>query len=65
MRVFLLCCFLFCATLSAQAQDTILRTNGDEVKARVLSITPTDVAYVPTTEPPAPIRCTCLLPMYS
>lgn len=51
MRHFLLSLFLFCATLSAQAQDTILRTNGDEVKARVLAITPTDVAYVPITEP--------------
>ncbi|MBC6606051.1 hypothetical protein H8B13_04395 [Hymenobacter sp. BT188] len=52
MRYFLLNCLLFCVTLSVQAQDTILRTNGDEVKARVLAITPTDVAYVPTTEPP-------------
>ena len=51
MRYFLLSFFLICTTLSAQAQDTILRTNGDEVKARVLAITPTDVAYVPTTEP--------------
>jgi hypothetical protein len=53
MRYFLLCCFLFCATFSALAQDTILRTNGDEVKAQVLAITPTEVAYVPTTEPPS------------
>jgi hypothetical protein len=30
-----------------------LRTDGDEVKARVLSITPTDIAYIPTTEPPS------------
>jgi hypothetical protein len=51
MRSFLLSCsFLFCA-LAAHAQDTILRTNGDEVKARVLTITPLDVAYIPTTEP--------------
>jgi hypothetical protein len=53
MRSFLLACFLLCTALIVQAQDTILRTDGDEVKARVLAITPTDVAYVPTTEPPS------------
>jgi hypothetical protein len=53
MRVFLISCFITCTALSAQAQDTILRTDGDEVKARVLSITPTNVAYVPTTDPPS------------
>ncbi|SMB94883.1 hypothetical protein SAMN00120144_2098, partial [Hymenobacter roseosalivarius DSM 11622] len=53
MRSFLLGFFLLGASLSVQAQDTILRTDGDEVKARVLAITPTDVAYVPTTEPPS------------
>lgn len=52
MRCFLLSCILFCVTVSVHAQDTILRTNGDEVKARVLAITPTQIAYVPTTEPP-------------
>jgi hypothetical protein len=52
MRSFLLACFLGFASLSTQAQDTILRTNGDEVKAQVLTISPTDVAFVPSTEPP-------------
>jgi hypothetical protein len=33
------------------AQDVIVRTNGAEVKARVLAVTPTAVSYVPTTEP--------------
>lgn len=52
MRFSLLALFLGVASLSAQAQDTILRTNGDEINARVLAITPTDVAYVPATNPP-------------
>ncbi|MGY2131071.1 hypothetical protein ACW9KT_02500 [Hymenobacter sp. HD11105] len=53
MRSFLLACFYCLAALSASAQDTILRTDGDEVKARVLSITPTDITYIPITEPPS------------
>lgn len=52
MRLFLLV-FLAIGALSAQAQDVILRTNGDEVPARVVAITPEKVAYVPTTEPPS------------
>jgi hypothetical protein len=51
MRSFLLICLLFCLTKISQAQDTILRTNGEEIPARVLTITPTDVAYIITTEP--------------
>ena len=53
MRFFLLAYSLLGLTLAAHAQDTVLLITGDEIKARVLAITPTDVAYVPTTEPPS------------
>lgn len=53
MRFILLAFLLAGTTLRTQAQDIILRTNGDEVKARVVALTPTDVAYVPATEPPS------------
>ncbi|QNP53616.1 hypothetical protein [Hymenobacter qilianensis] len=53
MRLFLLTYLLFCSALCAQAQDTILRTNGEEIKAKVLAITPTEISYVPGTEPPS------------
>ncbi|QIL76202.1 hypothetical protein [Hymenobacter sp. HDW8] len=53
MRLFLLTYLLLCSALRAQAQDTILRRNGDEIKVHVLAITPTEVSYVPSTEPPS------------
>jgi hypothetical protein len=53
MRSFLLVFFFIATVLGAQAQDVILRTNGDEVKAQVVAITPEKVAYVPATEPPS------------
>ncbi|MBC6606050.1 hypothetical protein H8B13_04390 [Hymenobacter sp. BT188] len=53
MRPFLLAYLLFFGAVCAQAQDIILRRNGDEIKARVLAITPTEISYVPGTEPPS------------
>ena len=53
MRLFLLAYLLLCGAFFTHAQDTIVRRNGDEIKAQVLAITPTEVTYVPTTDPPS------------
>lgn len=54
MRYWFIICLLSGVALSAQAQDTILLTDGREVQARVLLITSAAVTYVPTLEPPRP-----------
>lgn len=53
MRVFLLVYLLLFGAVCTQAQDIILRTNGDEVKARVLAKTPTEISYILSSEPPS------------
>lgn len=45
---------LLCALLAAPAlaqTDTILRTNGEEVRGRVLTISPVELSYVPSAGP--------------
>ncbi|GAC1367434.1 MAG: hypothetical protein NVSMB30_01610 [Hymenobacter sp.] len=49
MKAFYLCCALLSSLLAGPVlaqTDTILRTNGDEVRGRVLTITPVDLTYV-------------------
>ena len=45
---------LLCALLAAPAlaqTDTILRTNGEEVRGRVLTISPVELSYLPSAGP--------------
>lgn len=68
-KLFLLVAFLLFSWLTVSAQDLITKKNGEDIKAKVVEITPTFVKYILFDEPDGPIytiyRSDVLLIRYS